>query len=282
MALKVHHLNCATMCPLGAKWLSHTGDALDIAPLVCHCLLIETNEGLILIDTGYGLQDIAEPKRRLGRAYVAITNSRLDESETAIRQIEKLGFKAEDVNHIILTHLDIDHGGGLSDFPFAKVHLYENEYQAVISPTFNEKRRYNVAQWEHGPLWRPHKLEGEVWNGFEGVRLLNNISPDIILIPLIGHSRGHCGVAVNSESGWLFHCGDAFFHHHQIDHSAGKTPPLLLHLQKIIAFDNAQRLENLRKIVALNHRDDNDVSIFCSHDHQEFYCLQQGMRLDHY
>jgi hypothetical protein len=29
------------------------------------------------------------------------------------------------------------------------------------------------------------------------------------LIPLFGHARGHCGVAVQTESGWLFHVGDA-------------------------------------------------------------------------
>jgi glyoxylase-like metal-dependent hydrolase (beta-lactamase superfamily II) len=29
------------------------------------------------------------------------------------------------------------------------------------------------------------------------------------LVPLFGHTRGHCGVAVRTASGWLFHVGDA-------------------------------------------------------------------------
>ncbi len=29
------------------------------------------------------------------------------------------------------------------------------------------------------------------------------------LVPLFGHTRGHCGVAVRTEQGWLFHAGDA-------------------------------------------------------------------------
>jgi hypothetical protein len=33
--------------------------------------------------------------------------------------------------------------------------------------------------------------------------------PEMWLIPLFGHARGHCGVAVQTESGWLFHVGDA-------------------------------------------------------------------------
>jgi glyoxylase-like metal-dependent hydrolase (beta-lactamase superfamily II) len=33
--------------------------------------------------------------------------------------------------------------------------------------------------------------------------------PEICFIPLHGHTRGHCGVAVQTEGGWLLHCGDA-------------------------------------------------------------------------
>jgi hypothetical protein len=29
------------------------------------------------------------------------------------------------------------------------------------------------------------------------------------LVPLFGHTRGHCGVAIRNGSGWLFHVGDA-------------------------------------------------------------------------
>jgi hypothetical protein len=29
------------------------------------------------------------------------------------------------------------------------------------------------------------------------------------MIPLFGHSRGHCGVAISTTSGWLFHVADA-------------------------------------------------------------------------
>ena len=51
--MKVHHLNCGTM-------------HMPTAPLVCHVLLVETDGGLVLVDTGFGLQDIADPGRRIG------------------------------------------------------------------------------------------------------------------------------------------------------------------------------------------------------------------------
>src|SRR5438128_685952 len=78
--------------------------------LVCHCLLAESEAGLVLIDTGYGLRDVDHPHRnpnaRITRTMRAMLNIKLREEETAIRQIERLGFNPADVRHIVLTHLD--------------------------------------------------------------------------------------------------------------------------------------------------------------------------------
>ena len=41
--MKVHHLNCGTMHPYG------------VPTIVCHVLLVETDNGLVLVDTGYGV-----------------------------------------------------------------------------------------------------------------------------------------------------------------------------------------------------------------------------------
>jgi glyoxylase-like metal-dependent hydrolase (beta-lactamase superfamily II) len=51
--------------------------------------------------------------------------------ETAIAQIEALGFSWEDVKHIALTHFHYDHAGGLPDFPGAKVHIFQGELDAI-------------------------------------------------------------------------------------------------------------------------------------------------------
>ena len=39
-------------------------------------------------------------------------------------------------------------------------------------------------------------------------------------MPLVGHSRGHTGIAIHGDEGWLLHCGDAYFHHGEV-----ATPP---------------------------------------------------------
>ena len=52
--MKVHHLNCGTM------------RMPTVPTLVSHVLLLETDAGLVLVDTGFGLEDIAGLARRLG------------------------------------------------------------------------------------------------------------------------------------------------------------------------------------------------------------------------
>ena len=69
----------------------------------------------------------------------------MNESQTAIRQVEALGFSATDVRHLVPTHLDIDHAGGLPDFPEAELHVWRPEMEAVQSPSLKEKLALHEA-----------------------------------------------------------------------------------------------------------------------------------------
>ncbi len=55
--MAIHHLNCGTLCPRGGRLLGADGGWLAEAPVVCHCLLVETSDGLVLVDTGFGTGD---------------------------------------------------------------------------------------------------------------------------------------------------------------------------------------------------------------------------------
>jgi glyoxylase-like metal-dependent hydrolase (beta-lactamase superfamily II) len=121
--MRIHHLSCGTMCPYGGRLMDGRPGP---ARLVCHCLLIETDrDGLVLVDTGFGMNDVHHPTPRLSAFFLTSMRIELDESTTARRQVEALGFSASDVTHIVLTHLDFDHAGGIQDFPGAAVHVLE-------------------------------------------------------------------------------------------------------------------------------------------------------------
>jgi len=121
------------MCPLGGALFDGFSRG-PFAELVCHCLLIESDRhGLILVDTGLGINDMRYPERRLSGFFRLLNNIRYSEQMSALAQIQLLGFQAEDVRHIILTHLDFDHAGGISDFPAARIHLLQRELDTVRS-----------------------------------------------------------------------------------------------------------------------------------------------------
>src|SRR4029077_13282903 len=178
----IHHLNCGTMCPRGERLITGEGGLLDSAHLVCHCLLVEGAEGLVLIDTGLGLGDARNPAQ-LGRLFTTLFRPRALAAETAVSQIRELGFQPGDVRHIVATHLDLDHAGGLPDFPDAEVHLLGDELDAAMNPSWRERTRYVAEHWAHGPHWVRHKVEGDQWLGFDSVRILPGSDAEILLVP---------------------------------------------------------------------------------------------------
>lgn len=134
--MRVHSLNCGTMRAVGFA-----------TPIVCHVLLVECADQLMLIDTGFGNEDIRDPKGRIGAPRFLLRPA-LSVRETAIAQVAELGLDPKDVRTILLTHADVDHIGGLTDFPWAEVYLHAQELQSFASPrVWSDKNRYRPAGW---------------------------------------------------------------------------------------------------------------------------------------
>src|SRR5262249_46420664 len=248
--MKVHHFNCGTM-------------NMPTAPMVCHVLLLETDKGLVLVDRGFGTLDCTDPARvgPTRRPLRAV----LSHDETVAHQIERLGFARDDVRHIIITHLDLDHAGGLSDFPAAKVHLTSAEaLGAIWAPSRREKVRYRSVQWAHNPDFIEHDPYGEKWRGFAAAKELTEISPGIVLVSLPGHTRGHACVAVDAGHRWVLHCGDAFYHYGTLEGTP--VPRALSAMESLVALNRKQVLDNHARLAELYRRQDPDLLIVCAHD----------------
>lgn len=266
MSIKIHHLNCGTMCPACARLMNDTqGKWSKPGLLVCHCLLIETPEALVLVDTGLGQQDITNSKARLGSLYPAVFKPKLDMQETAISQIRALGYDPKDVRHIILTHVDLDHAGGLSDFPDATVHIFKPELEQILRPTWQDRQRFRLIQFKHQPHWQVHEEQGEQWLGFGSIQAIPGLSVDILMVPLIGHTRGHTGIAVRQGNRWLLHCGDAYYHHSQITNEPN-VPAGLGFFEAAVQSLRKQRLWNQARLRDLATSHHGEVELFCSHD----------------
>lgn len=279
--MRIHHLNCGTCCPVGGRLFDGRSDG-PLGHLVCHCLLIETDTGLVLVDTGFGTRDIAHPHRRLSQFFLKINNIQLRPEETALSQVKALGFAPKDVRHIVITHLDFDHAGGLADFPHAAVHLTAREREVADERrggAFVGRKRYRPQQWDEVEDWRLYPFGGgEPWFGFEAVRDLHGLPPEILLVPLAGHTWGHAGVAVREDDGrWLLHAADAYFYRGEVGAEAYECTPGLRGYQALMEVDRRARLANQAKLRKLSLDHAGDVRVFCAHDVVEFELLA-GLR----
>jgi glyoxylase-like metal-dependent hydrolase (beta-lactamase superfamily II) len=198
--MRIHHLNCGLMRPLGGALFDGYSPGLT-ARLTCHCLLIETERSLVLVDTGFGLRDMRTPYQRLSPLWLYLDNIELDERLTAVRQVEALGYDPRDVRHIVMTHLDFDHAGGLEDFPEAAVHVRSRARSRAqraradrAPPLSGRAARRRCA------TGRPIAPGGEPWHGFRAVRELHGLPPEIVMVALSGPYPGHAGVAIGTAT----------------------------------------------------------------------------------
>lgn len=247
--IQIHHLNCV-------KIVSPVNDN------VCgHCLLIQENDKLILIDTGIGLLDIQKPLERIGQQLIDMVGYRFDENQTAIRQIEKLGLDPKKVTDCVISHLDNDHIGGLADFPNATVHVGIEEYESFLSGN----PRYLKIPLSHNPTIKTYNKSALNWFGFEARKVNTNTETEIFLIPLFGHTLGQCGVAFKTKNKWLFYIADAYYMRVELTNSDHPVNQLA----KMRAENNDLRLINLDKIRNLI-AEHPEIEVFGYHDIEEF------------
>ncbi|MGI9085739.1 MAG: MBL fold metallo-hydrolase [Aeromicrobium sp.] len=262
--MRVDVLNCAVM------------NNLLIRPQLCAVVLLcHTDAGLVLVDSGLGTADLAEPERRLGLIRF-LQGADRDARHTALSQVKAAGHAPEDVTHIVLTHLDNDHVGGIADFPGAVVHTTADEYRAAVTdPDWRDKVRYRPAQWDHEPDFRTHEGRGDVWkHDLTGHEVL----PGITLIPMPGHSRGHAVVAVDTgERSMIIHSGDAVFDASSYAKASPSGRPLrklpsMRAFESVVGRDHRAIRENHRTLAGLNNQP--GVTVIPAHDKRILEDLQ--------
>lgn len=246
---EIYHLNCV-------KIVSPYADN------VCgHCLLLKQKDRMALIDTGIGLLDSQLPEERIGHELVKITGYQFDENQTAARQIERLGLNPVQVADCIISHLDNDHIGGLADFPNATVHVGREEYENYMSGN----PRYLKIPLQHNPDIKTYGTSDRLWFGLQARKVATALDVEMLLIPLPGHTLGHCGIAIKNDDKWLFYVADAYYLREElsdIDHPVHE-------LAEMRADDNKLRIDTLEKIRRLM-QDHPEIEIFGYHDISEF------------
>ncbi|MCC7477711.1 MBL fold metallo-hydrolase [bacterium] len=266
--LLIHHISCGFFRTPFAALSYGQGGILARGPYVIHCLLIELDAeaggGLALVDTGLSERDIENPLLRLG---IGMTlGGGATRGMSALRHVQRLGFQAGDVKHILMTHLDKDHAGGLEDFPGAQVHVHPAELRAAMQRRrLIDRQRYSGLHFSHKPNWQVLDTQSaRKWQEEFRAFTVPGLSEKILMVDLPGHSAGHCGVAIETIRGWLLHCGDAVYHGSWLQ-SAKRRPPLLIQgVEMLLQSDARARALTRAKLQRLTAR--GGAKVFASHD----------------
>lgn len=162
------------------------------------CLLIETAEKRILVDTGYG--DKLSEKQR---GFINLKGER-----RLLSNLEKLGIGPSDVNLVINTHLHGDHCGGntrysqngelVATFPQATYCVQRLELADASFPNERTRATYIRANFE------PLEETGQLRSLWGDTRLTDEVR--VLITP--GHTRAHQCVVIESEGQKALFLGD--------------------------------------------------------------------------
>jgi glyoxylase-like metal-dependent hydrolase (beta-lactamase superfamily II) len=164
-------------------------DASNRIPLALRCLLVEHDDGLVLVDTGIGNKDDAK-----FRAIYGVENAGVGGRTLLEDALAALGHTPEDVRWVINTHLHFDHAGGDTfrnpagevgpSFPRARYVVQRGELEFAHHTNERTAASYRVPNFASIDF---QLLDGET-----------EVLPGIRCLPTPGHVPFHQSVLVES------------------------------------------------------------------------------------
>jgi len=168
---------------------------------------IEHPEGVIVVDTGAAVHLKSLPR---WHPYFQL-GVRFDiEAEQEVGpQLRSRGIGARDVKTVILTHMHIDHDGGLAHFPHSRI-LVSGEELARTAGIGGAILGYLPSRW---PKWfnpEPLAWRAERYGPFARSALLTEAG-DVLAVPTPGHTPSHLSVIVRDGEEEIMLAGDASY-----------------------------------------------------------------------
>jgi glyoxylase-like metal-dependent hydrolase (beta-lactamase superfamily II) len=171
-------------------------DARNRIPLALRCLLVETPDALVVVETGLGNKE----NDRFADIY-GVDNAPADPSAHPDRLLElvsQAGFSPDDVSVVVNTHLHFDHAGGNTvrdaegrvrlAFPRATYHVQRGEWEWAHRT--NERTQASYLPDNYVPVMEAGRLDLLDGDG--------EVIPGVSVIRTPGHCPHHQSVLLRS------------------------------------------------------------------------------------
>ena len=179
----------------------HPPDDQNRVTLALNCLLLRSEDRLVLIDNGMGDGWSQKDRKIYG----------LERPEGDVfADLARQGVAPEDITDVVLTHLHFDHAGSTVlvegdsprlGFPRATHHLQQTNLRWAENPTERDQRSYAREKW--ALLFEEHSDQVRLLDGEE------EILPGLQAVIVNGHTPGQQLVLVGEEKGpRLLYAGD--------------------------------------------------------------------------
>jgi len=184
---------------MAEKWLVQGGGDKQISVPMPY-FLIEGQGRRILVDVGCNPLVATDAAAVWGKGVAAAYQPRIGEEDQLRSRLGSLDLEPSDITDVLLTHMHMDHAGGLQLFPHAKIWVQRREHRWAMSPD-----GFARAGYIKDDIDRP-ELEYTLLDG-DG-----EIYPGLYVVNTPGHTPGHQSVLLQlPESGWLCLVGDAVY-----------------------------------------------------------------------
>ncbi len=167
--------------------------------------LIDHPKGKVLFDTGNALEVAQNPLEHWGNAMVSAYGPEMREDQWSVNQLKAIGVQPEDIKFVILSHLHLDHAGGVGQFPNATYIVQKQELEYAYTPDSFMKAAYIRKDFDRDVNWL-------TLNGFadDGYDLFGDGTIKIYFTP--GHTPGHQSVMVDlPKEGKMFFTSDSCY-----------------------------------------------------------------------
>ncbi|MGH8871183.1 MAG: N-acyl homoserine lactonase family protein [Acidimicrobiia bacterium] len=218
-------------------------DAEVAVPLPIYA--VETDDGWVLFDTGCDPRVVDDPVGTWGSLAKAFVID-MTPADHPLSRLKENGIEPEDVAHVVLSHLHMDHAGGIRFFPQSLVHVQLAERRWAQLPDTFGAAGFIRSDFDRAEVSYRY-LEGDA-----------EIVPGVNVVLTDGHTPGHQSLVVDLPSGRFVLTGDAAYRRDQIDRLT--SPPTTT--------DQFAAVRSLARLKALETRD--GATILIAHDAEQW------------